>query len=86
MSTTKDLETAVKYSISKDSVLLKIRTQSYMQRGAFIKWLSAFPQEEECLFGPLTALDVEGNACDEFTTADGKTKWTILTVVPTISS
>jgi hypothetical protein len=48
MSTTFDLKTAVKYSASRDAVLLRLRTSNFLMRGADITYLSAFPGEREC--------------------------------------
>jgi len=56
MSTTTDLATAMIYSASSSSVLLCLRTNHYMKRGADISFLSAFPAEKEFLFPPLTFL------------------------------
>lgn len=47
MSTTMDLSVAFRYSLSKDSLLFKIRTKTWAQRGADITYLSAFPAERE---------------------------------------
>ena len=54
-STTMDLETAVRYA-RKDApnkkadrnLIFRIVTQSFMQHGGSLKFLSAFPHEEEC--------------------------------------
>jgi hypothetical protein len=56
MSTTTSIETAVSYGVSKECLLFKIVTTNNLQRGADLKWLSAFPNEEEVLFPPLTYL------------------------------
>ena len=56
MSTTTDIVVALKYSASQASLLLKLRTSSFMDRGADIAFLSAFPGEREVLFPPLTYL------------------------------
>ena len=53
MSTTSELEVAVGYALSPNSLLFKIRTASFMQRGADISFLSAFPAEAEFLYPPL---------------------------------
>jgi hypothetical protein len=57
MSTTTDLNVALKYGTSETSIILKLRTTSFMQRGADLSWVSAFPAESECLFPPLTYLE-----------------------------
>ena len=56
MSTTRDLKVAVQYSASGHAVILRLRTQGFMDRGADISFLSAFPGEAEVLFPPLTYL------------------------------
>ena len=56
MSTTSDFHTAVTYSASRKSVLLRLRTRSSMERGADLTFLSCFPGEKEYLFPPLCAL------------------------------
>lgn len=53
MSTTSELEVAIGYSLSPHSLVLKIRTDSFLQRGASISFLSAFPGESEFLYPPL---------------------------------
>jgi len=53
-------------------VLLRLRTSTFMQRGADLSFLSAFPGEAEVLFPPLTFLkplsearrDATGRQCD----------------------
>ena len=50
MSTTTDLNVAVDYAVRGSmaaSLILKLRTPSFMQRGADIEFLSAFPSEKE---------------------------------------
>jgi len=49
MSATSDPAVAVSYGASKHSLLFKIRTDSFMNRGADIGFLSAFPNERECV-------------------------------------
>ena len=56
MSTTRDLAVAVRYSTSECSVLFKLDTESFRERGADLSWVSAFPAERECCFPPLTHL------------------------------
>mmetsp|Transcript_19317 Transcript_19317/g.63117 ORF Transcript_19317/g.63117 Transcript_19317/m.63117 type:complete len:379 (+) Transcript_19317:1624-2760(+) len=57
MSTTRSLKVAMQYSASEDSLLLRIDTRNFMVRGPEISFLSAFPEEEEYLFPPLTYLE-----------------------------
>jgi len=64
MSTTSDLAVAVRYGISSHSLLFKLRTTSFMNRGADISFLSAFPGEKEYLYPPLTYLSPTG-LCEE---------------------
>jgi hypothetical protein len=60
MSTSYDLATALFYSHSPNSIIFKLVTRSFMERGADVAWLSAFPAERECLFPPLTFLSPTG--------------------------
>ena len=60
MSTSTRLEVAVQYSAASTSLLFKLRTDSFMQRGASMEWLSCFPTEEEMLYPPLTFLKPTG--------------------------
>jgi hypothetical protein len=54
------LETSVQYSYSSCPVIFKIITRSFMERGAFLEWLSVFPEEQECCFPPLTFFSPTG--------------------------
>lgn len=56
MSTTRCLDVAVQYSASDRPLLLKLKTTSFMERGADLAWCSAFPGEAEVCFPPLTFL------------------------------
>jgi hypothetical protein len=60
MSTTKDLNVAVRYCISPHSLIFKITSTSFMTMGADVQWLSAFPGEAEILYPPLTYLKPTG--------------------------
>ena len=60
MSTTTDLRVAVRSSLSQHSVLLKVSALNFMSLGADLQWLSAFPNEAEMLFPPLTYLQPTG--------------------------
>mmetsp|Transcript_45769 Transcript_45769/g.91313 ORF Transcript_45769/g.91313 Transcript_45769/m.91313 type:complete len:104 (-) Transcript_45769:141-452(-) len=60
MSTTCDLSVAVRYSLSAHATLLCIKTNSFIERGANISYLSAFAQEKEFLYPPLTFLEPTG--------------------------
>jgi hypothetical protein len=60
ISTSLTLETAVRYSFSQRPVIFKIVTRSFMERGAYLDWLSVFPFERECCFPPLTFFSPTG--------------------------
>ena len=59
MSTTTDLKIALKYAVKldSDSVVFRIVASTKLKMGANLKWLSAFPQESEVLYPPLTYLE-----------------------------
>ncbi len=88
MSTTTDLSVAVRYSLSRNSLLFKIVPQNFMSNGAELQWLSAFPGEAEVLFPPLTFLQPTGrrdsvNAVDQ----DGRPMtFTVIEVIPSFGS
>ena len=79
MSTTSALKVAVAYSEAATSLIFKLRTDSFMARGAEIKFLSAFPSEDECLFPPLTYLRPTGKT--EHIECIGR-QFTVVEVVP----
>jgi hypothetical protein len=60
MSTTADIDVALHYCISEASLLFKIETANFMERGASLGFLSCFPEESEYLFAPLTYLRPTG--------------------------
>jgi hypothetical protein len=60
MSTTYSLKTALFYSHSNQSIIFRIVTRSFMERGADLEWISVFPRERECLFPPCTFLSPTG--------------------------
>jgi len=60
MSTTTNMSVAVSYALSGGALLFKINAQTFMQSGAELSWLSAFPGENECLYPPLTYLSPTG--------------------------
>ena len=62
MSTTKELSVAVRFCLSKRSLLFKIVSPGFMTMGADVQWLSAFPEEEEILYPPLTYLKPTGRS------------------------
>ena len=79
MSTTADLSVALQYSAGRSAVLLRLTTSTFMQRGADISFLSAFPAEKEVLYPPLTFLLPTGR---ESTTAVGEASVRVIEVVP----
>ena len=70
MSTTSDLQVAVQYGLSSHVLLFRIHTASFMTRGADVAFLSAFPQEKESVYPPLTFLKPTGRAHDFSFTPD----------------
>ena len=60
MSTTTDIRVAAQYALSSESVLLRLKIDSVLARGADLQWLSAFPNEAEVLYPPLTFLQPTG--------------------------
>ena len=52
----------MRYSLSAESVLLRIHTDSFIKCGADISYLSAFPAEQEFLYPPLTFLKPTGRS------------------------
>ena len=60
MSTTSDPAVAIAYGQSSNALLFKINATSFMNRGADITFLSAFPAEREFIFPPLTFLRPTG--------------------------
>ena len=60
-STSDDVQVALNYSKENDHrVIFKIVTHGFMERGAPLQWLSAFPGESEFLYPPLTYLKPTG--------------------------
>ena len=62
MSATADLRIALRYAMSPHLLVFKIVTNSFMERGVDLSFLSCFPEESEHLFAPLTYLRPTGNA------------------------
>ena len=73
----------MKYSEANTSLLLKLTTESFLQRGVDIQFLSAFPQEAEVLFPPLTYLQPTGKQAD---ITEGSRTLVICEVRPIINS
>jgi hypothetical protein len=87
MSTTKDLRLAVRYALSRHSLLLRIVVSNFMSLGAELQWLSAFPSEEEVLFPPLTYLKPTGRTDSvEAVDVEGRpVTFTVVEVTPFIA-
>jgi hypothetical protein len=83
MSTTTELRVAVGYARSAQPVLIKLRTDSFMARGADISFLSAFPGERETLFPPLTYMRPTGKLEQ---VQVGKRSFTVVEVKPHFGS
>ena len=86
MSTTTDLRVAVRYALSRHSLLFKIVAPNFMALGAELQWLSAFPGEAEVLFPPLTFLQPTGRT-DRVDAADADgnpVTFTVIEVTPYI--
>jgi hypothetical protein len=62
MSTTLDLKIAVRYGMSRNSIIFRIVTMNNLQRGSNIAHISVFPKESEVLFAPLTFLQPTGRS------------------------
>ena len=85
MSTTTKLAVALRYAIASNSqkvLLLKFRSDSFMDRGANLAFLSAFPEEAEILFPPLTYMKppTGGSLHESFTI--GQTDYTVIEMLP----
>ena len=62
MSTSADLQVALRYSDRAERRLVfKVTTRGFIDRGADLRYLSAFPDEIEFLYPPLTFLRPTGN-------------------------
>jgi len=78
MSTSSILDVALGYSNNAERrLLMKVATDNFMDRGADIQYLSAFPNEAEFLYPPMTFLQPTGK--EEKMEVDGVT-FTILEV------
>ena len=62
MSTSEDLRIALKYTRGADAgaLVFMLKAQSFMQLGADLTYLSAFPEEREFLYPPLVYLRPTG--------------------------
>ena len=70
-------------TVPEATLLLKIASRSFMDRGADLRFLSAFPGEAEYLFPPLTYLQPTGRRTRVLVGAD-KVEVTVVEVVPVI--
>ena len=62
-------------------MLLRLVTESFLERGAELTFLSAFPAERECLYPPLTHMQPVGKP---FQVRVGSVTYTVLEVKPQI--
>ena len=91
MSATTQLKLAVRYALNQqkqdqDLLLFKIRVPDFMSAGARLAWLSAFPQEDEVVYPPLTFLRPTGRVDHMDFQCDGRQiRITVVEVVPHIS-
>ena len=88
MSTTANLKVALGYAshaAERRMVLFKLRTDSFMSRGAQLKWISAFAEEDEVLFPPLTYLKPSEKPPLKLMCEDGRTV-TVYEVFPRLGS
>ena len=60
MSTTSNIDIAVRYSIGHRAVLLEIVPSQFLSAGVNVQWLSVFPSEAEYLYPQLTFLEPTG--------------------------
>ena len=60
MSTTSSLEVAMRYAASASPMLLRLKLRSFMECGADISFLSAFPAESEVVYPPMTFIKPTG--------------------------
>lgn len=81
-STTTDVAVAAAYSASAESLLFKLRVSNFMQYGAELQWLSAFPAEAEVLYPPLTYLQPTGRV---ERLSIGQSNFTVVEVEPHLS-
>lgn len=83
MSATADVRIALRYAVSSHSLLFKIVTNSFMERGVDLSYLSCFPEEAEHLFAPLTYLRPTGQTQSA---EIGGSDVTIVEVMPTFGT
>ena len=83
MSTVTDVRYALHYALSTHSLLFKVSSETFMDRGADVSFLSTFPSEAEVLYPPLTYLRPTGKT--ESIEVGGR-QVRIVEVVPHMSS
>jgi hypothetical protein len=83
MSTSGNFYTAIEYAMSGRSLVFCLKTKNKLQRGVELSWVSAFPNEEEILFPPLTYLQPTGQTQE--VEIDGM-HFTFVEVEPTIAA
>jgi len=80
MSATTDLDIAIKYAKGAGTALLfKLNALTFMHLGAELAFLSAFPQESEYLYPPLTLLQPTGT---RYTVQYYGAQYVVVEVVP----
>jgi len=65
MSTSTSKDVAIGFSESKHPLVFKFVTDNFLSRGADISFLSAYPEEKEALYPPLTYLKVNKLSVEE---------------------
>lgn len=81
MSTTSNFRVAAQYGLSENTLIFKIKVSNFMQYGAELQWLSAFPGDAEVCYPPLTYLQPTGRT--QVVTIGSK-RFTVCEVVPHI--
>ena len=93
MSTTSKLRESLEFALEESvpgggvchALLLKLRIDSPLQRGAHIAWLSDYPEEEEYVYAPRTYLRVVSPRWNTQKIVRGNYRVTVVEVVPTYS-
>merc|ERR1712196_304363 len=83
-STTTDMSVAVTFSASKHVLLLQLLCRSFITRGADLSFLSAYPEQVEYLYPPLTYLRPTGLVHQQ-TFGDGDVTITVVQVEPLVA-
>merc|ERR1712196_98603 len=83
-STTTDIGIAVSFSASKNVLIMQLHCRSFMHRGANLAFLSAYPDQVEYLYPPLTYLAPTGRAHKHTVTlpTGGEATITVIQVEP----